>query len=164
MWPNKALTPYDRNKLAGSTTRPVGPKLLEPRSHLGGLYKESTLLPDLYALTFEAVFKKLPMKGSRGKNPFLATNLCNITWLLPCDFTQHHKFHDRRCSDILYRINRINIMGCCNPEDSLTTIHGNYHVLLYSISGVFQLVNFVRDQHFFMGLSKWNFFGWPRAL
>ena len=32
------------------------------------------------------------------------------------------KFHDRGYSDILYGINSIDIIGCCTPEHSVTTI------------------------------------------
>ena len=32
------------------------------------------------------------------------------------------KFHDRGLFDILYRINSFDIMGCCTPEHSVTTI------------------------------------------
>ena len=34
----------------------------------------------------------------------------------------HDKFHDRGYSDIHYGINSIDIMGCCTPEHSVTTI------------------------------------------
>ena len=34
----------------------------------------------------------------------------------------HAKFHDREYSDIFYGMNNIDIMGCCTPEHSLTTI------------------------------------------
>ena len=34
----------------------------------------------------------------------------------------HGKFHDRGYSDIVYRINSIDIMVCCTPENSVTAI------------------------------------------
>ena len=59
-------------------------------------------------------------------------------------FTSHDKYHGKRYSDILYRINSINFMRCCTSEDSTTQITSllsrSLSILMFSY-GYFSIYN-----------------------
>ena len=56
-------------------------------------------------------------KYSQRSYQLLLASQNNYHGILP-DIT--FKLHDRKYSDIFYRINNINIMRCCTPENSVT--------------------------------------------
>ena len=48
--------------------------------------------------------------------------------------TSHGKFHDRRYPDILYRINTVDINGCCTVEHLVATITCLLSMFYYHVS------------------------------
>ena len=78
-----------------------------------------------FSLFFPIFHKSMPPYVSlSGITYTCTTKSCSITMVIIMGFytASHDKFHDRGNPDILYGINRVDIMGCCTPGHSVTAI------------------------------------------